>query len=81
MPNKNRDVVMKESHLRSIIKAVSWRVFGTMMTMFISYLITHKVDLSIYIGLLEFFSKVLIFYFHERMWGIISFGRARESDT
>lgn len=70
---------MKESHLRSIIKAVSWRVFGTLMTMLISFVITHKISFAIYIGLLEFFSKVMIFYFHERLWGIITFGRTPEA--
>lgn len=65
---------MKESHLRSLIKAVSWRIFGTIVTVFISYLITQKISFAIYIGLIEFVAKIICFYFHERMWSIIPFG-------
>jgi uncharacterized membrane protein len=65
---------MRESHLRSIIKAVSWRVLGTLATMLIAYLFTHKLSVTLYIGLFEFSSKIGLFYFHERIWSAISFG-------
>lgn len=65
---------MKESHLRSIIKAVSWRIFATLITMFITFIITHRVTFAIYVGLFEFFSKIALFYFHERIWGFVQFG-------
>lgn len=68
---------MKESHLRSLIKAISWRLMGTVMTMLISFIITQKVSFAIYIGLFEFLSKVAFFYFHERLWGAISFGLSK----
>lgn len=67
---------MKESHLRSIIKALSWRIFGTLMTAGITYFITHKVSFAIYVGLFEFFSKLVFFYLHERIWNTIPFGKA-----
>jgi uncharacterized membrane protein len=65
---------MRESHLRSIIKAVSWRIFGTLSTVLIAFLITHKLSLSFYIGMLEFISKVGLFYLHERIWTSVNFG-------
>lgn len=65
---------MKESHLRSVIKAISWRIFGTLATMSIIYLFTRKVDVTLYIGLFEFVSKIGLFYFHERIWNAVSFG-------
>jgi uncharacterized membrane protein len=65
---------MKESHLRSLVKAVSWRVFATCITTVISYLVTHKVDFALYIGLFEFSTKIIFFYIHERLWETISFG-------
>jgi uncharacterized membrane protein len=65
---------MKESHLRSVVKAVSWRIFETLTTLIISYTITHKISFAIYIGIFEFVSKVAFFYLHERIWGAISFG-------
>jgi adenylylsulfate kinase len=57
-----------------MIKAISWRVFGTLATMFISYAVTHEISSAIYIGIFEFVSKVAIFYFHERLWGYIPLG-------
>lgn len=65
---------MKESHLRSIIKATSWRIFGSFATALLAFLVTHQLDISIYIGMLEFVTKIGLFYFHERLWGKIAFG-------
>lgn len=65
---------MQESHLRSLTKAISWRIFGTVVTMCISYLITHQITFAIYIGLVEFIAKIICFYIHERMWSVIPFG-------
>lgn len=67
---------MQESPLRSAIKAFSWRIFGTLATMLIAYLFTHKIDLTIYIGLFEFTSKIGLFYLHERIWNSVSLGRS-----
>ena len=65
---------MKESHARSLIKAFSWRIFATLTTIVISYLITHEISFAIYIGFFEFISKIIFYYFHERVWAIIPFG-------
>ncbi len=72
---------MKESHLRSMIKAVSWRVFGTLATMIIAYFITRKIEMTLYIGLFEFVSKIGLFYLHERIWSAISLGISTMNTT
>lgn len=66
---------MRETHLRSIIKAISWRIFATLITMIITYFITGKVSFAIYVGLFEFISKIALFYLHERIWGVIPHGK------
>jgi len=63
------------SHLYSLIKAFSWRIFATLITMLISYIITHKIYFAIYIGAFEFISKILFFYLHERLWEKVSVHR------
>lgn len=68
---------MKESHLRSITKAVSWRIFATLTTMFITFIITHQIAFALYVGFFEFFSKIFLFYLHERIWGWVPFGFPR----
>ena len=65
---------MNESHLRSLVKAFSWRMFATLITIVISYAITHRISTAIYIGMFEFVSKIAIFYLHERVWAMIPFG-------
>ncbi len=57
--------------IKSIIKAVSWRVVGTLDTMVISYFITGKVTIAVSIGSLEVFTKTVLYYFHERLWAHI----------
>ncbi|KTC84784.1 DUF2061 domain-containing protein [Legionella drozanskii] len=66
---------MRDSHFRSLFKAVSWRIFATATTILITFLITHKIRFALYVGIFEFFSKIFLFYIHERMWGIISLGK------
>ncbi len=64
-----------ETHKRSILKAVSWRLFATTVTALVVYLFTREVTLSIGIGLADAGIKMLTYYGHERLWDRISFGR------
>ena len=66
-----------ESHLRSLVKAVSWRLFGTLTTMVISYIFTGKMSTALFIGLSEFVLKIGIFYVHERVWHVIPLGMSK----
>ncbi len=65
---------MKETHTRSLIKAFSWRLSGSLLTMIIVYMITKKTHFALYVGSMEFICKILFFYLHERLWGLIPFG-------
>ncbi len=56
------------SKRRSFAKALSWRVFGSVVTMGIGFLLTHQLLFSLSIGVLEFFSKIALYYLHERLW-------------
>ena len=56
------------SHLTSVAKAISWRVIGTIDTTVISYLITGKWSFALSIGGVEVFTKIILFYLHERAW-------------
>jgi len=54
--------------LKSLAKTVSWRIIGTIDTMVISYIITGEITHALSIGSIEVFSKMILYYFHERMW-------------
>lgn len=66
---------MADRHYRSLVKAVSWRMTGTVDTVVISYLITGQIRWALSIGFVELFTKVALYYAHERLWNKISFGR------
>jgi len=68
----------RESHLRSILKALSWRILATMTTMIIAYIITGTIEIALKIGLIEVFAKMIMYYFHERVWQIAPRGTIRK---
>ena len=57
--------------LKSALKAISWRIVGTIDTMIISFIITGKIHLAVSIGGIEVLSKTVLYYFHERLWARI----------
>ncbi len=63
------------SPLRSILKSISWRLWGTIYTMIIVYILTGELSFSFSIGGIEMFSKMLLYYIHERIWINIKWGR------
>lgn len=64
-----------ESHRRSIIKAVSYRCFGTMLTASIALAYTQDLKWAAAIGASDALIKTAFFYVHERVWNRIQFGR------
>jgi uncharacterized membrane protein len=64
-----------ERHWRSVVKAITWRAVGTIDTMVISFLVTGKVKFALSIGFVELFTKVTLFYLHERVWHKIPYGK------
>jgi uncharacterized membrane protein len=62
---------MTETPLRSLAKAVSWRVTGTIDTFLISWLITGQALLASGIALTEIMTKIFLFWAHERVWNRI----------
>ena len=70
---------MADQHYRSLIKGVSWRITGSIDTLIISFFITGKLKLALGIMSVEFFTKVALYYFHERIWEKLSFGRVKEA--
>jgi len=71
--------MFKESHLRSAIKAISWRFWATVTTMVLVYIFTGTIKIALAIGALEVVVKILIYFLHERAWDKIRFGRKEVS--
>ena len=71
------DEIQKESKVRSLLKAVSWRVIATTTTILIAWLVYRDIKTAFAIGGIEFFAKFLVYYLHERLWQIVPRGRIR----
>jgi len=63
----------KESHIRSLLKGISWRIIATSDTILVVLFITCvsgecSLENAFKIGAIEFLSKFLVYYLHERAW-------------
>ena len=66
---------MGDTPVRSLAKAVSWRVTGTIDTFLISWAITGEALLASGIALTEIMTKVGLFWAHERVWNRVKWGK------
>lgn len=69
----------KDSNAKSLLKSISWRIVGTIDTIIISYFVTGEFVMALSIGSVEVFSKIILFYFHERIWESVP--KVKEDDT
>jgi uncharacterized membrane protein len=60
------------------VKAVSWRTLGTIDTILISWIIVGNLNFAVSIGGVELFTKMILYYFHERLWQRTNFGKVKE---
>lgn len=60
-----------DSQCKSMVKAISWRIIGTIDTILISWLLTGALSVALSIGSIEVFSKFFLYYGHERIWNMI----------
>lgn len=63
-----RGVRRGDSAAKSLMKTISWRIVGTLDTMTIAYLLTGELTVAISIGSIEVFTKLFLYYVHERIW-------------
>ena len=70
---------MQETHIRSVIKGLTWRIIASLTTMGLVYAFTGDLILMAEVGALEVIAKLTFYYFHERAWGNVSWGRVRSS--
>lgn len=56
------------SNKRHLLKAISWRIVGTIDTMTLAWLITGNPMMGLKIGATEVLTKITLYYLHERVW-------------
>ncbi len=69
---------LKESRLRSVFKAVTYRIVGTLTTGLLAFAVSGDVTTSLTIAGLEPLVKTVVYYVHERAWQQVPRGRIRK---
>lgn len=64
-----------ETHERSFLKAVTWRILASLTTVILVMAFTGDLTLAGTIGIFDIISKLIIYYAHERVWNKMSWGR------
>lgn len=64
-----------ETQYRTLAKTISYRTLGSLSTALFVFILTLKVEVALAVGGLEVISKLFLFYFHERLWNRVPFGK------
>ena len=67
--------MFKETQIRSVAKALSWRVLATLTTGLLVFVFTGSLEVALTVGALEAVAKLLLYFVHERVWDRLGFGR------
>ena len=59
---------------RHLYKTFSWRAMGSLITLIVAWIASGNPLTGFKIGLVESLSKMILYYFHEKLWYRISFG-------
>ena len=59
---------MSPDRIRHILKSITWRLVGTIDTVVLGWLITGNLETGLKIGGVEVITKMVLYYFHERLW-------------
>ena len=68
---------ISNANSRHLIKTFTWRGIGTLDTILISFLLTGDGALGLQIGGVETITKMILYFFHEKLWYRINFGLDR----
>lgn len=66
---------MKVTQSRSLVKALTYRIFGTLVSFVVVYAFTREGNLATLVAIWETVLKIIIYYWHERVWNRIQWGR------
>lgn len=69
---------VKINRLRHLLKAISYRVYSSVITAGISSFFIQDTVAIASIGAIDFSVKIFTYYVHERIWYRIPFGVKRE---
>lgn len=68
---KDNKMIQKRRHLA---KAFTWRICVTCVIILAAILVTGDIKIGLLLGPIDFFVKIMLYFFHERLWLKIKFG-------
>ena len=63
-----------QSRKRHIAKTITWRMLATLTTIILAWIVSGDPWIGVAVGSWEFFIKMILYYFHERLWYKANFG-------
>lgn len=67
------------THKRHIFKTITWRIIGTIDTILLGWFVSGDPTIGLSVGGLELMSKMVLYYFHERIWYKSNFGKIKRN--
>jgi uncharacterized membrane protein len=64
-----------ESNSRAIVKALTYRLWQSINTFLISLVVTGKIEMATTIVSIEIFIKIVVYFYHERIWNKVGWGK------
>ena len=78
-PTVRKQRVTRDRPIKSIVKAITWRLIASATTFGLAYLFFHKdpyaAQKATGIAVAEAFIKMMLYFFHERLWERVRWGR------
>ena len=83
--DKANKSISKENPVRSVVKAITWRVIASAITFIVVFVIFRRyseksfnevLQTASFIAIVELIAKILFYYLHERLWTNITWGKA-----
>ncbi len=73
----NPESAVRESALRSLLKAITYRITGSITTALVTFGVTGEIAIALAVGSVEPFVKLVVYYIHERVWQRVPIGTIR----
>ena len=65
---------------RSFIKSITWRIIAIFTTVAVVYVYSKNLKESLVIGISANLIKFFLYYWHERLWNKVRFGKSKEPE-
>jgi uncharacterized membrane protein len=63
---------------RSVLKALSWRLVASAVTVTVVWVVTGRVEVAAAVGAGDTMVKIFLYYLHERAWNRICLGQSTQ---